>query len=361
MMSGANSVISLIFYTTLAFSFSSIGDVSKAMRFADRDNDLVVADDNVGRSMVLIVTDNSKGSGTQVCPGVFMTNAHVAYAGDSNGPLRQNASVVPYSFEEGKEFRRNGLDLSELEIVNSKSYQSGVGGLIGTDYAFLKAAPAEVDRVFAKLGSEVRSNDFVPLLRLDGTLLSSLSDAGDIDVHLYRFGYSSQDNGRASLPRRTAQACRVAPVNDHNFGFDCPIQGGVSGSSLVSHIHGQPFVVGLIWGGSRGANAVGDTFRQSIGRHIAMETSSPCEDYEEACGRPCIEPSGILETNIEHDRDAVSDLQSFLNANGFDAGPVDGLYSGRTGAALDEWLATTDLETDGFTIAVRRLISNLSE
>ena len=359
MMSGANSVISLIFYTTLAFSFSSIGDVSKAGRFADRDNDLVVADDNVGRSMVRIVTDNHKGSGTQVCPGVFMTNAHVAYAGDSNGPLRQNASVVPYSFEEGKEFRRNGLDLSELEIIHSKSFQFDPHK--GTDYVFLKAAPAEVDRVFDKLGSEVRSNDFVPLLRLDGTLLSSLSDAGDIDVHLYRIGYSSQDNGRASLPRRTAQACRVAPVSDHSFGFDCPVELGVSGSSLVSHIHGQPFVVGLVWGGTIGMGISGDTFRQSIIRHMAIETSSLCEDYERACGRPCIEPSGILETNIEHNRDAVSDLQSFLNANGFDAGPVDGLYSGRTGAALDEWLATTDLETDGFTIAVRRLISNLSE
>lgn len=342
---------------TLSMPIISILSMNSAIAgsFADRNNELVVADDSVGRAMVRI----GGGSGMQVCPGVFLTNAHVVYQNDSSGPTSPTATILPYSFTGGEEYHwQGGLRALEMEIIDSNPFSSDHH--LGTDYVFLRTSPDVVNNTFRSLGSDIRSFDYVPLLNLDGSLLASLTQTGDIEAHFYRLGYPNQDNRLATFPRRTVEACQIAPMHEHNFGFDCPAGGGISGSSLITHIQDQPFVVGLFWGGAITDVWSADTFTQSINRHLAIETSHMCSDYERACGRPCVQPSGIAKMNIEDDRNAVVELQGFLNEQGFDAGPVDGLYGRRTGAALNDFLATTGSETDGFTVEVHQLIRSTS-
>ena len=118
----------------------------------------------------------------------------------------------------------------------------------------------------------------------------------------------------------------------------------------------MPFIVGLFWGGVAPNVWNEDTFTQSTNRHLAIETSHMCSDYERACGRSCIQPSGISSMNIEDDRAAVAELQGFLNSQGYDAGPIDGLYGRRTGTAMNDFLTKRGLQSDGFTVGVRQLI-----
>ena len=257
-----------------------------AGKFADRDNELVIADDSAGHAMVCV----GGGSGMQVCPGVFLTNAHVVYQDDSSGPTSQIGTILPYSFIKGKEYQwQSGLWVSNMEIIDSNPFFNDHN--LGTDYVFLRTSPETVDNTFRALGSDIRSSDYVPLLNLDGSFLASLTQTGDIEAHLYRIGYPSQDNGLASFPRKTVEACQIAPVHENNFGFDCPTAAGISGSSLVAHVQDMPFIVGLFWGGVAPNVWNEDTFTQSTNRHLAIETSHMCSDYERACGRSCIQPS----------------------------------------------------------------------
>jgi hypothetical protein len=86
---------------------------------------------------------------------------------------------------------------------------------------------------------------------------------------------------------------------------------------------------------------------------MAIVSSHLCEDYETACGRSCVSPSEISDLNIEHDKDAVAELQEFLNEQGFDVGLADGIYGSKSASALAAFREANAILGAGFTIKVQ--------
>lgn len=330
--------------------------------FADRAGDEPIrVEGPEGRALINIWTNRGTSSGTQICPGVFLGNAH-GVTETRSADLMDRFWINPYTFSEGNEFVLEGVQSSRLEVTLPRDYNGDTNkGPQGTDYVFLKADPDHVDRVFREMGSPIRSTDYIPMLDITGETLASIASSGDIDVFLYRPGNNSQDDGKRSFPYRSLRACNIVPVNDHNVGFDCSAGAGHSGSPLIANIQGQLFIVGLFWGG-RNINVHGrGTFEQHPDRIMATETTTICEDHEAVCGQPCIKPSEIGELNIESSREDVASLQAFLNTQGFDAGPADGIFGPRTRTAMIAFFGANGFEYDEYTLDAKNAIAEWNE
>ncbi len=96
-------------------------------------------------------------------------------------------------------------------------------------------------------------------------------------------------------PQRVVQSCGIvpssAPINDGFIRHDCPTENSVSGSSLVTEIDGQSYLVGLV---TRAILANMRSVAEDGVGSSAIASSEFCADYQTACGQPCAQLDDVL-------------------------------------------------------------------
>lgn len=93
---------------------------------------------------------------------------------------------------------------------------------------------------------------------------------------------------------RVNQPCSIS-VSYGLIGTNCPTEQAVSGSSYVSNINRQDYMVGLHIEGSAASEAF---FEDTPLPNTYVPSSHFCEDYELVCGQPCADLDEVLEGRV---------------------------------------------------------------
>ncbi len=275
--------------------------------YQDRDNSMspVSTDEGVGAAMAIIDSKVGYSQGIQVCPGVYLATAHGALDDPENarkegrpvsGPLENSLRIIAYPMTPDNLMRAKG---SESQFVSPRIDNASAWRDPTTDY------------VFVKVDNPLRPNDFVRPLRSSNQRLIDASRRGEIDVHLYRpqTRFNTDSNGVPDFnnetwassvkqieplyqaPMRVNQPCQIVQGYQGLIGSDCPNEQAVSGSSEVTNINGQDYLVGMHIHG----RAVSEkSFEETPAPNAFVQSSQFCKDYESVCGEPCAELDEVL-------------------------------------------------------------------
>ena len=95
-------------------------------------------------------------------------------------------------------------------------------------------------------------------------------------------------------PLKVNEPCRTVQGYEGLVGSDCPNEQAVSGSSEITTINGQDYLVGLHIHG----RAISEySFERTPAPNAFVPSSLFCKDYESVCGRPCAELDEVLSQN----------------------------------------------------------------
>jgi hypothetical protein len=275
--------------------------------YQDRDNSMIPVpiEEGVGAAMAIFMTLNGYSQGVQVCPGVYLATAHGVLddpskarseGGAVRSPLENSVRVIGYPMDPDNMMRARG---SEAQFVSPRLRDPSTWSDPTTDY------------VFITVDSPIRPTSFVRPVRASNQRLVEASNSGEINVHLYRpqTRFNTDENGTPDFnndtwanevseivplyqaPMRVNEACRTVPAYSGLIGSNCPTEQAVSGSSYVSNINGQDYMVGLHIEGSAVSEA---SFEDTPLPNTYVPSSHFCEDYELVCGQPCAELDEVL-------------------------------------------------------------------
>jgi len=93
---------------------------------------------------------------------------------------------------------------------------------------------------------------------------------------------------------RVNEPCQTVQGYEGLVGSDCPNEQAVSGSSEITNINGQDYLVGLH---IHGRAISEDSFERTPAPNAFVPSSLFCEDYESVCGKPCAELDEVLSQN----------------------------------------------------------------
>lgn len=293
---------------------SQLGEIAdmlhQAAWYQDRDNSMtpVSTDEGVGAAMGIFMTLNGYTQGIQVCPGVYLATAHGVLDDPADArnegravrsPLDNSVRVIGYPMHPDNMMRARD---SESQFVSPRLRDPSTWSDPTTDY------------VFVTVDNPIRPNDFVRPVRSSDQRLIEASNSGEMDVHLYRpqtrfntdadgvpdFNnqtWADEVNEIAPLyqaPLRVDQACSLNRGVMGTVGTNCPNEQAVSGSSNVTNINGQDYLVGLE---AIGLNTEIERFEGHEVPNSFIQSSHFCEDYESVCGQPCVELDEVLPQN----------------------------------------------------------------
>ena len=278
----------------------------KAAWYQDRDNSMspVSTKKGVGAAMATIFSKNGVGQGIQVCPGVYLSTAH----GVLDNPKEARREERPQKTSSGNMYGMSPYPLSRKTIMTAKNNSRYVSPRIRNPSTWRYSS---TDYVFIKVDNPLKPNHFVrPLRSLDQRLVDT-SRRGEIDVHLYKpktFFYTDSEGtpifSKASqaetfeqisplynAPMRVNQPCQTVQGYEGLIGSDCPNEDAVSGSSEVTNINGQDYLVGMHIQGSAISE---ESFEETPLPNAFVPSSHFCDDYESVCGQPCAELDEVL-------------------------------------------------------------------
>lgn len=279
-----------------------------------RDNSMSVANDDVGRSMAVMLMGNKITQGIQVCPGVYLATAHGALNGKANvDPQSLNIRAVAYPLAPENVMTSTGSNAQFISprLSSHPNFDSSKMDSLETDY------------IFIRVDNPVRPNSFIEPLSDRNQLLVEESRAGRVDVHLYRgkTRYRTQADGVTPVtkevtndrgtyteldqsgwstdlgymmeniyttPLRVNQRCEISYDNNGGTNTDCPSEQSTSGSSYTTKINGQSYLSGLQ---ITGTDIYSSTEGATTGGFIP--STQFCSDYESICGKPCTDLSDL--------------------------------------------------------------------
>ncbi len=265
----------------------------------------VSPEEGVGAAMGILLTLNGYSQGVQVCPGVYLATAHGVLDNPEKarkegralrGPLNNSVRVIGYPMHPDNMMRARG---SESQFVSPRLRDPSLWSDPTTDY------------VFIKVDNPLRPNDFVRPVRSSNRKLIEASNNGEIDVHLYRpkTRFNTNANGVPDFnnktwaskvkqigplyqaPMKVNQPCELKFFSSTLLGSSCPNEQAVSGSSEVTNINGQDYLVDLHIKGD--ANSY-ESFSDDDIPNLNIPSSEFCKDYESVCGEPCAELDEVL-------------------------------------------------------------------
>ena len=280
--------------------------VHKAAWYQDRDNSMspVSTEEGVGAAMASVFTKNGRNQAIQVCPGVYLATAH----GVLDNPKEARREERPQETPSGNTHGMSPYPLSRKTIMTAKNDSSYVSPTIGNPSAWRDSS---TDYVFITVDNPLKPNHFVRPVKSSNQRLIDASIRGEIDVHLYRpqtifhkdesgtpifsKGFQAKTFKQTSYlynaPMRVNQPCQTVQDYEGLIGSDCPNEDAVSGSSEVTNINGQDYLVGMHIQG----NAISEeSFEKAYLPNAFIQSSYFCEDYESVCGQPCAELDEVL-------------------------------------------------------------------
>ena len=266
--------------------------------YQDRDNSMtpVSTKEGVGAAIAIIDSKIGYSQGIQVCPGVYLATAH-GILNNPNSPKGEGPYWNMFGYPMSRETKMALPDVSTM--VSPRLRDLSTWNDSTTDY------------IFITVDNPIRPNSVVRPVRASNQRLIEVSNRGEIDVHLYRpqTRFDTDSNGTPDFnkdawaksfdevsllyqaPMRVNGACRTVPTYSGLIGSDCPTEHAVSGSSYVSNINGQDYMVGLNIEGSAASEA---SFEDTPLPNTYVPSSHFCEDYESVCGQPCAELDEVL-------------------------------------------------------------------
>jgi hypothetical protein len=266
-------------------------------------------DGKVGRAMAIFLT-NTAVQGIQVCPGVFLTTAHV----NLDNPLHANCSEIINPLISCK---NRPLKKATEHFKAAFHYPISAKTLMKatSDEQFISPIKTwrdwykhDYDYVFIKMDKPVRPDEFIQPLNISRGDLLKINQKG-YKTYLYRGKTKFEINSKGipnlnirivpeknafkfyrklyEKPQRVIVNCRLASWKLAQITVsDCPTEAGVSGSPMITVVNNKPYLTGLHIRGT------GEYLKQfNNGRDQgAIFINSPkfCEDYLLACGRPCV-------------------------------------------------------------------------
>ncbi len=290
-----------------ASQLGKIGKMIKATWYSDRDNSMtkLSTDEGVGAAMVVIDSFSGYTQGIQVCPGVYLATAHGALdwpsrakrdGRDVREPNDHMKFIDPYPMSDD-----NFQKITDAKYIYSKDWEKS----------------AKKDYVFITIDEPMKPKNFVRPLMMTDSEFRKATREGLIDFRLHRQPslYPSLPDGRPDLeqdeldisfdrvqelydaPLRVNGPCKLdSHPRAKIFGTSCPVENGVSGSSLITTINGEDFVVGIITKGN--AEIHQEKFDPLKDGNGFVQSNLFCKDYEKACGEPCPELKNVLERKL---------------------------------------------------------------
>ncbi len=268
----------------------------KAAWYQDRDNSMspVSTKSGVGAAMVILMTQIGVTQGIQVCPGVYLATAH----GVLDNPNKAKGKGPYWSISGYPRSRGTKMALPDKStMISPRLRDPSLWNDPVTDY------------VFIKVDNPLRSNDFVRPIRSSNQRLIEASRRGEIDIHLYRpqtrfdtdlkgtpdfnskLVGGSEMTRRYQAPMRVNEPCQTVEGYDGLIGSNCPTEQAISGSSYVTKIDDQDYLVGLHVRGD--ANSY-ENFSDDSMPNLNIPSSEFCKDYESVCGEPCVDLDEVL-------------------------------------------------------------------
>lgn len=273
-----------------------------------RDNSMSPANDDVGRSMAVMLMGNKISQGIQVCPGVYLATAHGTLNGNPDvDPKSLNIRAVAYPFVPDNLMTSTG-DRAQFVSPRLRSHPN---------YDPSKMESLESDYVFIKVDNPVRPNSFIEPVESTHERIIEATDNGSIDVNLYRgkTRYTTQDDGTTPVikevttnrgthleldqdgwatdlgymmnnvytePMRVNTKCTLSPAGNGGINSNCPTEQSVSGSPYISNINGRNSLIGIHnWG----TNNYSQESTAPTGGFVP--SNQFCSDYSKVCGKPC--------------------------------------------------------------------------
>jgi|GEM_PF-2847475 len=302
--------------------------IRKVAWYQDRDNSMKDIDINedsidgkVGRAMATFF-GRGVTQGIQVCSGVTLLTAHTNLDdprhADCSKPLDKDkkckirklrppskhfggGSTYPVSEETYTQFPLKNSQFISPRLRNKSNWRK-----------------KPKDYLFFRTDNSLRPNDFIKPLNMTAVELFDASEKYGFKTYLYRgktrfnldengipdFNFETRERDFVKLkeiykvPQKVIMPCKFALRRDRSrlrfmknlTATDCPIEDSVSGSHMISIINDKPYLVGTV---TRAHNESISNFKRA-GKEISgkigstfVNSSSYCQDYLLACGRPC--------------------------------------------------------------------------
>ena len=270
--------------------------VHKAAWYQDRDNSMspVSTEEGVGAAMATLMTQIGVGQAIQVCPGVYLATAH----GVLDNPNKAKGEA-PY-------WHMFGYPMSRDTRMTLPDKSTMISPRLNNATAW---SDPTTDYVFFKVSDPIRPDKFVRPIKSSNQRLVDASKNGEIDVHLYRpqTRFDTDSKGtpdfnskmvggsemtrRYQAPMKVNQPCELKFFSSNLLGSSCPNENNVSGSSEVTNINGQDYLVGLHIKGDAHSY---ERFSDDDIPNLSIPSSEFCKDYESVCGEPCAELDEVL-------------------------------------------------------------------
>ncbi len=278
----------------------------KAAWYQDRDNSMspVSTKKGVGAAMATIFSKIGKSQAIQVCPGVYLATAH----GVLDDPRKAKKDGRPQETPSGNMYGMSPYPLSRETVMRAKNDSSYMSPRIENPSAW---SDPTTDYVFIKVDNPLKPNNFIRPVRSSNQRLIEASSKGELDVYLYRPStrFNTDSKGTPDFnkktwakrlddmkplyqqPMRVNQPCQTVQGYEGLVGSDCPNEQSVSGSSEVTTINGQDYLVGMH---IHGRAISEDSFEETPAPNAFVPSSHFCDDYESVCGEPCAELDEVL-------------------------------------------------------------------
>jgi hypothetical protein len=292
-------------------------NLKKATWYNDRDNSMtkLSTEEGIGAAMVIIDSKSGYTQGIQVCPGVYLATGHgvmdapwrvEAEGRDKLRTLTENMkNIVRYPFE-NREYRKI-REPEDAEFISSHIEDLKKGQKI-----------AKTDYVFIKVKEQMRPENHIRPLMVSDSEFKRLVNDGTIDFRLHRQPtlYETLPDGRPDFnypdldmtferieklydaPLVVNEPCSyVNGLNNRIPSTNCPSENGVSGSSFITNIDGEDFLVGMLTRGK--AEEHKDEFNPKKDGNAFIPSNLFCKDYEKACGVPCPNIEDVLPKHLQ--------------------------------------------------------------
>lgn len=283
--------------------------VKKIAWYQDRDNSMKDIDINedsidgkVGRAMATVFSlSGSVSQAIQVCSGVYLATAHGVLddpkkANQQNrelrAPIKHFLGAYPYPLGDNNYM----LPSSNDDFFSPRLRDQKKWGDKSADYVFIKVEkPLRSDDFIMPLIASPRQiekfrNEMPIFLYRGNTLYEQTGNSINFDKYLkpdfekLKFFYKR--------PQKIKHPCKTINFGEQKrSSTNCPFEKRVSGSSLITMINKNPYVLGVAMS-ARLLNINSFTFSierpGDIRGSIFINSNSFCQDYLLACGRPCV-------------------------------------------------------------------------